>query len=52
MLKVNLVEFHCLIIYRDMLKNEYIINSSLHWINNSLNDGVYLASWKSGIRNL
>ena len=48
MLKVNLVDFHCLIIYKDIIENKYIINnSSLHWLKNSLiSDAVYLARWK------
>lgn len=55
MLKVNLVDFHCLILYRDMIADEYydyIIDGSLHWINKSLYDAMYLALWKNGIRNL
>ena len=55
MRKVNLVDFHCLILYRDMINSdyyEYIIDGSLHWINNCLNDAMYLALWKSGIRKM
>jgi hypothetical protein len=52
MLKVNLINFHCLILYKDMINSEYydyIIDGSLHWINHSLNDAMYLAAWKRGM---
>ena len=54
MLKVNLVNFHCLILYSDMIQSkyvEYIVVDSLHRINNSINE-MYLAKWEHGIRNV
>ncbi len=43
MAKVNLINFHILILYKDMIKNKYITEGKLHWINDSLYDAVYLA---------
>lgn len=54
-MKVNLVNFHCLVLYKDMIETEYYdytIDGSLHWINRSLNDAMYLAKWKNGIRKM
>jgi hypothetical protein len=48
MLKVNLIDFHCLVFYKDMLENKYILDGSLYWLNNSLTNAVYLAKWKRG----
>ena len=55
MTKLNLVDFHCLILYKDMIESEYyeyVIDGSLHWINHSLHNAMYLAKWKSGIRKM
>ena len=50
MIKVNIIDFHCMILYKDMVQseyNEYIISGSLHWINHSLHDAMYLARWNA-----
>jgi hypothetical protein len=46
---VNLVEFHCLVYYTDMLGSEeyrYTFDGEMRWVNRNVNTAVYLASWR------
>ena len=49
MSKANLITFHCIIVYTDMIKsdyNQYTIDNGVHWITRFLGEDMYLAQWK------